>query len=75
MLILSRKKNESIIIDGNIEVKIIEIEDGKIKIGIEAPKEIEILRKELYEKIQEENKAAVNIGSRLDKMKNLLKRK
>ena len=75
MLILTRKKNESIIIDGNIEVKIIELEDGRVKIGIEAPKEIEILRKELYEKIQEENKAAVNIGSRLDKMKNLLKKK
>ena len=75
MLILTRKKNESIIIDGNIEVKIIEIEDGKIRLGIEAPKEIEILRKELYEEIQKENKAAVNVGLNLDSMKKLFKRK
>lgn len=72
MLILTRKKDESIIIDGNIEVKIIEIEDGKIKIGIEAPKNIEILRKELYEKIQEENLSAVNNISKLEAIKRLL---
>lgn len=71
MLILSRKKDESIIIDGNIEIKIIEIEDGKVKIGIEAPKNIEILRKELYKKMQEENLAAVNTTSRLSDMKKL----
>lgn len=75
MLILTRKKNESVIIDGNIEVKIIELEDGRVKIGIEAPKEIEILRKELYDGMQEENKAAVNVGSKLDEMKDLLKKK
>ncbi len=55
MLILSRKQDESIIIDGNIEIKILEIEDGKVKIGIEAPKEIEIFRQELYKSIKEEN--------------------
>ena len=75
MLILTRRKNESIIIDGKIEVKIIELEDGRVKIGIEAPKEIEILRKELYDQMQEENKAAVNVGSKLDEMKDLLKKK
>ena len=75
MLILTRKKNESIIIDGNIEVKIIELEDGRVKIGIEAPKEIEILRKELYDQMQEENKAAVNVGSKMAEMKDLLKKK
>jgi len=75
MLILSRRKDESIIIDGNIEIKIIEIEDGKIKIGIEAPKHIEIMRKELYIRIQEENLAAVNTTLNLDDIKNLLKKK
>lgn len=75
MLILSRKKDESIIIDGNIEIKIIEIEDGKVKIGIEAPKNIEIMRKELYKRIQEENLAAVNTTVKLGDMKNLLKKK
>ncbi len=72
MLILTRKKNESIVIDGNIEVKIIEIEDGKIKIGIEAPREKEILRKELYEKIEEENVAAVSKALKLEDFKRFL---
>lgn len=74
MLILSRKKDESIIIDGNIEIKIIEIEDGKVKIGIEAPKNIEIMRSELYKRIQEENLAAVNNTSSPEDMKTLFKK-
>lgn len=74
MLILTRKKDESIIIDGKIEIKIIEIEDGKVRIGIEAPRDIDIMRKELYEKIQEENLAAVNHISKMDDMKKLFKR-
>ena len=65
MLILSRKQDESIIIDGNIEIKILEIDEGKVKIGINAPKEIEIFREELYKSIKEENieaaKAKVNL--------------
>ncbi|MDH8678583.1 carbon storage regulator CsrA [Fusibacter bizertensis] len=60
MLILTRKKDESIIIDGNIEIQIIAIEEGKVKIGINAPKEIEIHRSEVFDKILEANKAAVN---------------
>lgn len=55
MLVLSRKKNESIIINGNIEVKIIDADDGKVRIGIEAPKEIEIHRKEVFDQIAKEN--------------------
>jgi len=62
MLILNRKINESIIIDDRIEIKILEIVDGKIKIGIEAPKEISVLRKEIYEEIKEENTQAANIS-------------
>lgn len=72
MLILTRKKDESIIINGNIEIKIIEIEDGKIRVGIEAPKEIEILRKELYVKIKEENLAAINNKFKSEEIKKLL---
>lgn len=75
MLILSRKKDESIIIDGNIEIKIVEIEDGKVKIGIDAPRNIDIMRKELYKRIQEENLAAVNNTAKLDDMKKLFKKK
>jgi carbon storage regulator len=44
MLILTRKKNESIIINNNIEIQIISIEEGKVKIGINAPKEVTIHR-------------------------------
>ncbi len=58
MLVLSRKSNESIIIANNIEIKILGIEDGKVKLGIEAPRDVEIYRKEIYVEIQEENKAA-----------------
>lgn len=74
MLILSRKKDESIIIDGNIEIKIVEIEDGKVKIGIEAPKDIDIMRKELYKRIQEENEAAVDNPTNLEELKRLFKK-
>lgn len=72
MLILTRKKDESIIIDGNIEIKIIEIEDGKVKIGIDAPKDIDIIRKELYKKMQDENLAAFNNTSKLDDVRKFL---
>lgn len=71
MLILTRKKDESIVIDGNIEIKIIEIQDGKVKIGIDAPKHVDIIRKELYERMQEENLAALNNISKLEDVKKL----
>ncbi len=60
MLILTRKKNESIVINDNIEIIIAGIEDGKVKLGIKAPKDVEIHRKEVYESIQNENKEAAN---------------
>lgn len=62
MLILNRKVNESIMIDDRIEVRILEIVDGKIKIGIEAPREVTILRKEVYDEIRKENTEAANIS-------------
>ncbi len=43
MLILSRKEEESIIINGNIEVKVLEIGEGKVRLGIKAPKDVDIL--------------------------------
>ncbi|MFA5524914.1 MAG: carbon storage regulator CsrA [Tissierellales bacterium] len=58
MLILTRKINESIVINDNIEIIITGIEDGKVKLGIKAPKDIEIHRKEIYENIMAENKDA-----------------
>jgi carbon storage regulator len=56
MLILNRKAGESIILDDNIEIKILDVKDGKIKIGIEAPADVSILRKEVYEEIKNQNK-------------------
>lgn len=60
MLALSRKKNEAIIIDNNVEVTILEVKGDQVKIGITAPKEVPIYRKEVYLQIQEANKEAVN---------------
>lgn len=59
MLVITRKKGESIIIGDNIEVKVIKIDDGSVKIAIDAPKEVVILRGELYKEVEEENKNAV----------------
>ena len=61
MLVLKRKAGESIIIADNIEVKIIEVEEGRIKIGIEAPKDISILRKEVIDEARIENKHSSEI--------------
>lgn len=74
MLILTRKKNESIIIDRNIEIKIMEIEDGKIKLGIDAPRNIEIIRKEIYKNIEDENLAAINNRYKIEDIKKLLEK-
>lgn len=58
MLALSRKKDEAIIINDNIEVKILEVKGDQVKIGISAPKSIPIYRKEVFVQIQEANKEA-----------------
>jgi len=57
MLILSRKVSESIIIDGVIKVKVLGIQGGQVKIGIDAPKEVEVHREEVLERINAEKKA------------------
>lgn len=59
MLALSRKNNESIMIGNDIEVTILDIRNDQVKIGIRAPKDVGIYRKEIYLQIQEENKRAV----------------
>ena len=60
MLALSRKQGESIIIDNEIEVTILEIKGDQIKIGVNAPKTVPIYRKEIYQQIQNSNKEAVD---------------
>lgn len=68
MLILSRKNEESIIINGNIEIKILDAANGIVKIGIVAPKNVEVHRKEVFEKIREENRASTTTGKALDEL-------
>ena len=59
MLILSRKPGESIVIDGRIKVTIIRAEGEAVKVGIEAPAEVQVHRKEVYDEIQRNNQQAV----------------
>jgi carbon storage regulator len=59
MLILSRKSGESIVIDGKIHVKIVRVEGDVVKIGVEAPAEVPVHRKEVYEEIQNSNQQAL----------------
>lgn len=58
MLALSRKKDEAVIINDDIEITIIEIKGDQVKIGISAPKSVPIYRKEVYMQIQNANKEA-----------------
>lgn len=60
MLVLARKLNESIMIGDEIELIIIDIKGDQVKLGIKAPKNIAVHRKEVYEEIQQENIAALS---------------
>ena len=71
MLALTRKKGESLILNNNIEVTLLEIRGDQVKIGIAAPKEVPIYRKEVYLQIQTENEEASQID-KLDLLKNML---
>lgn len=71
MLALSRKKGEALVINNNIELTVLEIKGDQVKIGITAPKEVPVYRKEVYLQIQEANKEAMNTEG-LDALKNLL---
>jgi len=52
MLVLSRKKNESIVINDNITIVVVEIRGDKVRLGVEAPKEVPVHRREVYEAIK-----------------------
>ena len=66
MLALSRKKNEAIIINNNVEVTILEVKGDQVKVGITAPKDVPIYRKEVYLQIQEANKECRRHGGAED---------
>ena len=69
MLVLARKKNQSIVIDDDIEIFIVDITNDQVKIGVKAPKRVAIHRKEVYENIKSEMKAAA--GSSIANLENL----
>lgn len=75
MLILSRKKEESIIIGKDIEIVVIGIEGDQVKIGINAPRSVEIYRKEVYLAIQKENRQAATQSISIKDLEILLKEK
>ncbi|UWD48932.1 carbon storage regulator CsrA [Clostridioides difficile] len=60
MLVISRKKDEAVLIGDNIEVKVVGIDGNNIKLAISAPNNVSILRKEIYEKVKNENIKATN---------------
>ncbi|MFF2752163.1 carbon storage regulator CsrA [Psychrobacillus sp. NPDC058041] len=65
MLVLSRKKDESIMIGDQIELKILSVEGDQVKLGIIAPKNVKVYRSEVYESIQQQNKEALNVSKSL----------
>jgi len=65
MLVLTRKVGESIMIGDGIEVKIIGVDGDQVKLGIEAPRHIKVHRQEVFEAIQSENKAALDVTEQL----------
>lgn len=70
MLVISRKKGESLMIGDDIEVTVVKADDGTVKLAISAPKNVSILRKELYKEVEQENKNAANMNmSMLGKLK------
>ena len=71
MLALTRKTGDAIMINNNIEITVLEVRGDQVKIGISAPKEISIYRKEVYLEIQKENEEVMNMDG-LDALKNLL---
>ena len=70
MLILSRKNGETLLINNEIEVKIIEISGDKVKIGIDAPKNVKILRKELSQTMESNKASAAKLSP--SKLRNML---
>ncbi len=73
MLILSRKKDEIIVVGDNIEIRVIEIRGDQVRLGITAPADVKVFRKELYLQIQEENTLAAKTVSDLTELNKLIK--
>jgi carbon storage regulator len=61
MLVLSRQRDETIIIGDNIEITVVDIRGDKVRLGVSAPKEISVHRKEVYDAIRRENREAAQV--------------
>ena len=60
MLVITGRKDESLLIGDDIEIKIVKVEDGSVRLAISAPRDVTILRKEVFERVKEENKEAIS---------------
>jgi len=63
MLILARRTNESIVIGDDIEVSVVDIKGDQVKLGIKAPRQVKVYRREVFEAIQEENRKAAETAT------------
>ena len=70
MLALTRKKGEALVLNNDIEITVLEIKGDQVKIGIQAPKEVPVYRKEIYLQIQKENQDSMNVEG-MEALKNL----
>ncbi|MEW5954409.1 MAG: carbon storage regulator CsrA [Bacillota bacterium] len=73
MLVLARKKNESIYIGDNIKIFILDISGETVKIGVEAPRNIDVYRSEVFRAIQQENRQAATTKMNVSDLANLMK--
>ena len=71
MLLITRKESEAIVINGNIEVTVVEVKGGRVKLGFKYPEGNTVYRKELFVKIKEENTSAASKGSLSDILKTI----
>ncbi len=71
MLALSRKKNEALVINNNVEITVLEIKGEQVKLGISAPREVPVYRKEVYVRIQDANQESVDVAG-IEALQNLL---
>ncbi|QAY67756.1 carbon storage regulator CsrA [Paenibacillus protaetiae] len=73
MLVLGRKKGESLLIGDDIEIVILEVNAETVKIGIQAPKQVNVLRKELYNVVADTNKHALEVHVSVEELQNQFK--
>jgi carbon storage regulator len=68
MLVLSRKKGESIMIGNDIELTVLSVEGETVRLGIAAPRAVSIYRREIYDQIQKENREAIVVSLNIDEL-------